>query len=283
MDTVYKYENYREFLKDYFSTQKEQKKNFTQKWFAKKCGFSSHSYCRMIIKGERNLSKESVEKIASAIPLKERETQYFKTLVEYQHTEDIAAKELLYKKLNILKKHTKHYNLKKEHIKYFNKWYYPVIRHIAIYAPWNGDYSILASLVIPKITKEQAKQAVSDLISMGLLHINSAGDYCQSEKVVSAEKIPPFFKLKARKEVLEKGIEAAENFDSSERYTAYTTLTFGEKSYTKATCLMDELRKNLIDIALDETKTSRVYKAILQLFPVSVNFNPNNTEERFSI
>ncbi|HAJ79861.1 MAG TPA: hypothetical protein DCO75_08820, partial [Fibrobacteres bacterium] len=53
---IYEYEDYRSYLRDFFSAQKKSNKNFTHRYFAKMAGFSLSSFCLHVMAGRKNIS-----------------------------------------------------------------------------------------------------------------------------------------------------------------------------------------------------------------------------------
>src|SRR5574344_2389720 len=83
IEHLFDYDDYRKFLEDYFEEQKNLKPVFSHRFFAAKAGFSSSSYCLNVIRGRFNLSIKSIEKMAKAMDLDNRQRAYFTALVEY--------------------------------------------------------------------------------------------------------------------------------------------------------------------------------------------------------
>lgn len=280
MEPIFKYDNYREYLRHYFDERKRLQRSFSSRFFAQKAGFSSHCYCSMVIDGKRNLSDESIEKIAKAIGFKPKENEYFRTLVYYNQSDSVDKKEHFYNSLSSMKKSAKCFSLSKKHLRYFDNWYYPVIRHLAVYSPWKGDFSVLASMVKPKITKQQAKEAVESLEAMNLINKDKNGDYTLTSQMISSGEIPAFAKMKARRQMLEKGIEAAENIDASERFTTYTTMSVSKKTYSEIIKVLENAKQDIINKGFNDKKPEKIYELILQMFPISEEFKANNEKEQ---
>jgi uncharacterized protein (TIGR02147 family) len=81
LKNIYKYENYRDFLKDFFVEQKRIKRHFSHRYLADKAGFSSPSFFHNVINGKRNLSVESIEKLSRVLDFKGKEGKFFTFLV----------------------------------------------------------------------------------------------------------------------------------------------------------------------------------------------------------
>lgn len=269
MKHIYFYENYRVFLKDYFSERKKTRDSFSHRYFAQKCGFSSSSYIHKVITGSRNLSQEAIQKIASAMGLKQQGAEYFKLLVMYDQAKKFEEKEPLLAKINTIRKASNVFTLDKTHLKYYDTWYYPVVRELVCFTKWNSDYKKLASMVFPEISEKQAKDSVEELENMGMIKKNSEGEYYPTNKILSSEDIPAFVKKNARRDVMKLGIEAADSLPSDQRHVAYSTFTIDKKTFEKVTEMLDEVRKTIVFSSAEIQNPDDVYHLIMEVFPSS--------------
>jgi len=83
MTNVFDYTDYRAFLKSYYEDKKSHTQYFSFRYFSKKAGFSSPSWLKFVINGERNLAQDSIERFITALELKERAGEYFRALVNF--------------------------------------------------------------------------------------------------------------------------------------------------------------------------------------------------------
>jgi uncharacterized protein (TIGR02147 family) len=268
-EDVYGYDDYRTFLADFFAEQKKLKAFFSHRYFARRAGFSSPSYCLEVIKGKHNLTAPKLQKMIKGLGLKGRAATYFETLVLFNQEQDPLRRKELGTKLERIRNSARLHALKKEQRGFSEQWYYAVIRELAAFADWHGDYHTLASLVSPAITPAQARQAVEALCGMGLLIRQPDGSFLQNTPAISTEAIPIEHKRRARRQVLQRGIQAADTMGPEHRYVAYTTLSMSERTYREVTEELDTLRKKVIDRAVEDRHVEKVYEFVLQLFPAS--------------
>ena len=80
MKNLKQYDDYREFLKDCFLTEKKSSKNTTLAQYSRRFGVSSASM-NMIFSGSRNLTIEHLHRFAKVLKLSKAEHQYFEALV----------------------------------------------------------------------------------------------------------------------------------------------------------------------------------------------------------
>lgn len=80
MDSVFKYKNYRTFLRDFYLQRKSQG-SFTFESFSRLAGFKSRSFLKSVIDGTRDLNSESTFKVSKAMNLDLAEQRFFEALV----------------------------------------------------------------------------------------------------------------------------------------------------------------------------------------------------------
>ena len=266
---IYRYEDYRSYLSDFFLAQKKSGTGFTHRSFAKIAGFSSSSFCLHVMDGRKNLSGESIHKLVKALGLEGTAANYFETLVHYNQAKTLHDREAFFSQLNKIRRKTMFYRVSKRQFVLYSEWYYSVIRELAVYSDWNGDYQRLGNMVVPPLSAEKAKKAVDALIDAGLLLNNEDGTLRQNSSIVSAQTAPAVIVNKLKKDFMFKALEAEERYKKPEKYSSSATLSMSLQSYEKAKIMIDELRQKLLTIATDDSEVERVFQVNFQMFPLS--------------
>lgn len=267
--TIFVYEDYRSYLSDFFSVQKKAGQGFTHRSFAKLAGFSSSSFCLHVMDGRKNLSNESIQKLITALRLERKAARYFEALVNYNQAKTLHDKEYFFNQLNKIRKNTCFYRVNKRQFVLYSEWYFSVIRELAVYSDWNGDYQRLGNMVVPSLSAEKAKKAVDTLIDTGLIIQNENGTLNQNSNVISAQTAPAVIVNKLKKEFILKALEAEEKFQKPEKYSSSATLSMSMQSYDKAKVMIDDLRQKLLTLAMNDTDVEQVFQVNFQMFPIS--------------
>lgn len=279
VNKIYTYDNFRFFLKDYFKEQKKLKEVFSHRYFAKKAGFASSSFCAHVIDGKRGLTVKSLKKMVKGLGLRGRKATYFENLVLYNQAVTVEERENHFKKLDRIRRSTEFYKVKQKQYAYYDKWYYPVIRELAVFGDWNDDYSKLASMVIPSIQPEKARKAVNTLLDIGMLVQKPDGTFDQPNKAVTAENVPTVVTRKVRKKYIHLADEAMENMPVDKRFISGVTVLISDEKYKQVITQLDEIRKNILAESLDESEKDKVYQFNFQAFPLS-NIIHNEKKDR---
>ena len=267
--TIFAYEDYRSYLRDFFVLQKKSIKGFTHRSFAKLAGFSSSSFCLHVIEGRKNLSGESIQKLKTALGLEGAAARYFEALVQYNQAKTLHDREYHFSELNKIRRNTLFYRVNKHQFILYSEWYFSVIRELAVYSDWNGDFRRLGSMVVPPLSAEKAKKALDSLVDAHLLIYNEDGTLRQNSRVVSAEGAPAVVVNKLKKEFMLKGIEAEEKFRKPAKYSSSATLSMSMRNFEKAKVMIDEVRQQLLAMAMNDDEVDQVFQVNFQMFPLS--------------
>ena len=176
VENIRDYDDYRHFLKDYFAEQKSIKRNFTQRYFAQKAGFNSHSFCGFVTRGERNLTEKSAVKMIKGIGLKGKEAQFFDALYRLNQAIDPEEQSKYFRIVQKLRQNSDYYTPSRKQHRFFEEWYYPVLLNLATNVDWGGDFAKLGEKVYPPLTAFQAERGIKNLIEMGILTLNEKGE-----------------------------------------------------------------------------------------------------------
>jgi uncharacterized protein (TIGR02147 family) len=267
-DRIYEYDNYRSFLRDYFVEQKRLRDVFSHRFFARRAGFASSSFCSHVIDGKRNLTSESLRKMIRGMRLTGKSASYFEALVQFNQAKTVEDRETWFRELERLRKSTSFYRVNQQQFAYYDEWYYPVIRELVAHGDWRGDYRLLGSMVTPAITPDKARRAVQTLESIGMIQ-RGVDTFIQTNQAVTARDVPSAVTRKTRKEFLLRAIEAMETLPVDQRHVSGVTVSMSEKTYREVMDRLDEMRREILEMAINDESSERVYQINVQAFPLS--------------
>jgi uncharacterized protein (TIGR02147 family) len=266
---IYNYFDYREYLQAEYSWRKEHIKGFSHRLFSHDAGISSPNYLFRVLKGERTLSIEYVEKFSQALKMSNNETTYFTTLVLFNNESDSSEKEKLLRNLLALRYRRGIHRIDDKKLQFFSKWYYPVIRELAVILNWENDYNVLARSCLPRITAQQAKDAVAYLLKTDFLKIENS-TYVRTEPVISSgDEVRSTVLRNYHKKVLEFSIDALDSIDVENRDISSVTMSVSRKTYVIMKKEIQDFRKRLLQLAKEDGEPEMVCLAGFQLVPRS--------------
>lgn len=274
-EQIYSYLDYRRFLKDLVASLKIQQPEFTMRTFAEKAGFGSPSYLKMVIDGKRQLTDNSMDRFCAALLISGREKKYFTTLIKYSQEINPDKKSTLFDDLTQLRPRKTLTPIVKNKIKYLTHHHYACIREMALLKDFQENAKWIASRCLPRISPQEARDAIRTLLDLGFLKRDQTGRLSQSEPVVGTQAQTEFVEaFNFHDAVLSKARQCLSQSKQEERHFEALTIPVTPQIYER---LRDKIQK-LIEESLDEVNNlksdfNNVYQLNVQLFPVTTDKN----------
>lgn len=272
LQALYRSDDYRAFLREYFLEQKQARKAFSHRYFARLAGFESSGFLAHVMAGERNLTEASIRKIGKAIGFKGSALAYLEALVRYNQAVNPEEKILRWKALEKMRAQPGLRKLDEETAAgYFRQWYTPALRELAVHADWKGDPGSLGAMMKPPVSADKVAESLDVLLKLGLLEKDAAGRFRQTSGSLTSEGVSVKVRRNFRLEMMFRAIEAMDTQGPASRHLSGVTVGMSEKSYAQASAMMDELRRKILEMAQQDEKVERVYHFNFQGFPLSAS------------
>jgi uncharacterized protein (TIGR02147 family) len=269
MKDLFHYSSYRKFLKDFYEEKKSLEK-YTYRDFSTAIGMNSSSWLMHLIRGTKNLSQDTTQRIAAALNFNKRETEYFDLLVNFTQAHNTETKNNFYSRMIAFKKKLKIIRITEEQYAYYLKWYNPVIRSLVSKVDWNDDFSVLAKKLLPPIQPGEAKKSVRLLQKLGFIEKDSSGKWVQKNDVISTgDEVASLNIVNYHKQVTKLAENAFERTPREKRDISALTLGINKEDAAAIKGKIQEFRKQIMEIARASEKADRVYQLNFQFFPVS--------------
>jgi len=181
-ENIYKYDNYRHILRDFYQDQKNKyPQKFSYRYFSKLVGYKTSNFILLVINNKRNISHNSIKQFAKVLKLRGRKYNYFKSLVYFNQAAEDTTKARYFEKLTSFKEYKEARLVDDSQNLYFSKWYYPVIREMIRLSDFKPDPIWISKNIYPRIKVGQAKEALEILETLGLIK-NFDGSYIQNDQ-----------------------------------------------------------------------------------------------------
>jgi len=271
MVDIFDYSDYRKFIKDLQQTKSALSAAFSYRYFAQKANINSSSFYPQIVKGKRNLTKNTIMKTCVAFRLNDREAEYFENLVFFNQAKTIKEKNHYFEKLVELQKLRNVKKIKEEQYGYFSEWYHCIIREIVTYVDFKEDFGALGKMLNPPVTAKQARDSVRLLLRLGFL--KKADDrYAQTEPLLASDSGTDFKVhqiMNFQIQMLKMAIESYDRWEPDKRLTSATTFSISEKSYHQFVEILRDCRARLMKLTFADDSPEQVYMLSMNLFPMT--------------
>ncbi len=264
------YTDYRQYLSDYYDHKRNTSKTFSYRSFCIKAGLKSPSIYREVVSGKRNLTQTTIYAFIKGLGLSERDGRFFENLVLFNQAKNEDNKK---KFLAILRglHYRKPQKLLPVHLyEYYQKWYNPVVRELAVAVEWNDDFSLLARSVNPQIKISEARESVSLLLRLGLLRKDGNGRYVQTDTdITTGSEVSSIAVRGMNREYARLGMEAIDRFPPSERDISSVIMAVPHNKLPELKREIADFRKRIIGLVDSEAeKGDNFYSLVVELFPV---------------
>ena len=267
--SIFTYTDYREFLRDYFAGRKKAHPAFSHRQFAGRAGFKTSNFMYLVMGGRRNLTLESIQKVAAAMQMKKRERDYFESLVFLCQAQTVEAKELHLARLNGMRKGAFHNLIGGDRFEYIANWLHPVVRELAAMARAETDEKELAAQIASHVTPAEIRKSLELLTRLGLLIKSPDGAYRQSEALLSTGPgVTGVAAAQYHLGVIALAADSINRFKPQERELVGMTLGVSREAYEKIRDRMWEFRQEVLALA-DDPAPDAVYQLNIQLFPMT--------------
>ncbi|HWU44172.1 MAG TPA: TIGR02147 family protein [Bdellovibrio sp.] len=205
---IFRYFDYRLFLKDYFTHLSAKDKKYSMRWIAQRAGLKSPQLLTMILKGERKLSVENAQLLSLGLNLSEKEEEYLLVLLElesaqYKEKQLEILDRIRYQFQNGLFK-----DLTDNGFEYIRQWFYPAIREMCAIKDLQITPNLLAHSL--NISLDEASESLQLLVQWGFLKLEG-NKYLRSEPSIKAsDYISPLVMAQYHLQMLERAFQAAQ-------------------------------------------------------------------------
>ena len=183
---LFKYLNYRDYLKDFYQYKKSQNPHFSYASFAIKAKINTPNYLKRVIDGERSLNAESIPKFCFGLELSPKESIYFEALVNFNQSKDEDIKRHYW---GIMRKASEDVpgavlEVLGQQFEAFSHWYILPVRELVLLQDFHESPANIVKLMKNKITKKEAEHALETLFKLNMLKRDESGRLCQTQPIV---------------------------------------------------------------------------------------------------
>jgi uncharacterized protein (TIGR02147 family) len=269
MKSIFEYNDYRQYLKDFYSEKKAESPGFSYRLLAEKVGFKSAGHFTQIIQGTANISIHLIERFAQFLKLNKKEKAFFQELVLFNQARKHADKKRHFEGLISFKESSAKL-LDADQYEFYAEWYYTAVREILNFYPFDGNYDHLAKMVEPSISREEAQKAVQLLEKLGLIAKAQDGAYKLTDAVITTGYHAQAVSINNHVlNSLQLAQQALDYFPRNERNLSTVSVSASQSGYERMVEELRAFRKRILEIARNDEDVNRAYTFNFQVFPLS--------------
>jgi uncharacterized protein (TIGR02147 family) len=270
MQRIEFYDDFKKFLKDYYSERKKRFPYFSYRYFCNKAGLKSPSHFLEIIEGRRKLTSKMLDSFIKGMALTDSDARYFTALVSFNQSKNSIEKQHLLAQLRGLKRKVKQALVSTDHYEYYTKWYNVVIRELACIMDWKDDFELLAKSVVPPVKKNEARESIEFLAHAGFIEKRGDGRYYQKDPAITSGPEVCSLGIRAYNAFMAgRAQRAIEEFPPTERDIQTLTIGISREGYRLIKQEMQDFMSRVVRIVDEDKTVEQVYNVNVHLFPMS--------------
>ncbi len=267
---VFGYTDYRAFLREYYARAKENVPAFSFRYFSKKAGFKSPNFLKLVMDGDRRLGPESVERFADAMGLNRDERRFFRHLVQFGQAKRDEERNAAFERITASRRFRQARRLDAGMFRYLSRWYIPAIREMAARDDFREDPAWIAGELVPKITPQEATEALELLLDFGLLVRDAKGRLTRGDpSLTTGHEVRSLAIANYHRQMLARAADSLENTPRDKRDISALTVCIEPDTVALIKDRIHDFREGILNLCDADTEPDRVYQLNIQLFPLS--------------
>ena len=204
------------------------------------------------------------------------EMDYFREMVVFGQAESEDKKKETYERMLTMAKAHKVRVLEGDLFEYYETWRNPVLRELAPIMP-GATPGEMAKMCYPEVSAAEVRDSLDFLTKSGLLK-KVDGNFVQSETSLRGTTDATRLAMRGMHRIMSKLATPALELPKEIRNFSGVTMGLSRESFGKVEKVLNECRRQIIDIAAEEKNIEQVYRVNLQLFPLTKNVKEGGDE-----
>lgn len=276
------YSDYRVYLQHMIVWLKANQRGFSYRSFARKAGYSSPSFLKLVAEGKRNLSLSSIAAFGKALGHSRKDQEIFENLVLLCQAQTDADRNRYYARLRKLRgkgQSSRATQMEKAQYDVYSRWYVIPIRELMLQPDFQEDPEWIARRLRPAIRPSEARKALDLLTDVGLAVRDDSGRLRPTTIKLAATGNPvgPLAARNYHRSMLELAAKTLDTVAVEQRNISSLTISLTPEQYEEVCERIAEFRKEIFDLIEDDDAANgdsasaleNIYLLGFQLFPLS--------------
>lgn len=269
---VVDYQDYRDFLADFYNYKKAINKSFSYRKFSQISGIKSSNFLMLVMQKRRKLSAKIATPVAKAMKLSRVESAYFVSLVKLEQARDGEDRERCDREKKIAIRRILTKVLPSGKHQYLSTWYYPLVRELAFLPNFRPEAEWISQKLRRMITPDQAEKSIKLLIDLGLWKMSKGKIEVHDLVLDSGDDLSPFATdifAASHRETLLAWTKILENTALKERELGLLHIPINADKIPELKKRICQFQDELIGWLQDEKNPTQVVQVGTYLVPVT--------------
>lgn len=267
---VFRYLDYRKFLRDWYTEKKRSRTSFSFRCFSKRAGFRSTNFFKLVMEGSRNLTEKSLAKFVIGLKLNKQEQEFFQNLVFFNQSKTHEDRDSYYQRMLQSRKFSQLQPIEKQQYEFYAAWYHPVVRELVASKDFDGTAEWLTERIAPPITVSQAERSIKLLETLGMIEKTADNRWKQASSIISTgAEVSSLALFNYHKNLLDLSKDILEQVPAEERDVSAMTLGVMKERIPELKKKIQEFRREVLKLVSTDVHPDEVVQLDIQMFPLT--------------
>ncbi|MCB9496976.1 MAG: TIGR02147 family protein [Fibrobacteria bacterium] len=273
MESIYRYSDYRVYLREWFESEKPLRAALSYRWLGGKLGVDGAALVR-VFRQERHLHEKHVPTLCQILKLGKRESEYFAILVLFCKARSPQEVRTHFERLMALRDIGAR-ELEAEQYDYYRRWQNSALRALLSFQPFDGDWDALGHRLDPPLSAKEAQASVETMLLLGLLRKTEEGGFEPTDPVISSGDSWKTFAVRDfQLQTIDLAARSLLRHPRERRDISTLTLSLPADRLEELREMLREFRGRVLKWAAAQEPHDGVWQLNLQLFPLTREREP---------
>lgn len=268
---LFEYTDYRRYLKDFYSSQKQASASFSFRVFALRAKLSSPNYLKLVIDGQRRITDKNLPNFIRGLKLSRHQADYFRNLVFYQEADDVEAKTMHLRELIKIRGRVSREakTLERDRFEILRTWHPWVIREMVLLSDFRPDPEWIARRLRNKITPTEAADALALLERLEFIRREGETYKVSEPLITTGDDISLLLLNNLHRQFFEFAIQSVMNDVGTEKAVSGVTIAIPSSRLPEVKTVVREFRQEFNRRFSSSEGNDSVYHLSIAVFPLT--------------
>jgi uncharacterized protein (TIGR02147 family) len=267
---IYAYQNFRDYLKDFYLERRSKDRKFSIRFFARRAGLRSQNYLKVVMDGRRSLTPRNLPKFIKGLGLVGYQAEYFEALVNLNQARDQVEQRTFLDRLEHLQKIKTAHTLTGDQLDLFSSWYHIAIFEMACQENFQPDPQRISQRLRNRVTPEQVQSSLDLMFRTGILIREGEKINPVASKITSSDQVSLSHSRKLHEAFINFAQESLQNDAIEDREVRSLTVGLTAEQVPLFRAKLREFQREM-NTVFSTGKGSEIYQLNLQFFKLTKN------------